>query len=82
MSITSSDIDALDRAISSGVLMVKHSDGKEIRYRSINDLIKARDVAVNLLSGRRGYRKRTLQASVDSNLGSYATDDNYSRHGF
>lgn len=70
MSWVQSDLDAVEKAISSGVMEVQHSDGKRLKYRSINDLIKARDLIMAELSGKRGYRKRTIQVNVDSNLGS------------
>ena len=75
MAVTRSDIDALDKAITSGILSVRHSDGKQIQYRSINDLIRARDIAISLLKGRRGFKSRTLQVAVDTNLGSPLNED-------
>ena len=40
--LTEADLATLEKAIASGVLVVKYTD-KEIRYRSIDDMIKARD---------------------------------------
>jgi hypothetical protein len=41
MAFTSADIDALDRAIASGELMVRHGE-RQVTYRSLDELIKAR----------------------------------------
>lgn len=42
MAFTSADIDALDRAIASGELSVT-MNGRQVQYRSISELIAARD---------------------------------------
>jgi hypothetical protein len=42
MAYTQTQLDALDAAIASGELIVKY-DGREVTYRSIDQLIKARD---------------------------------------
>lgn len=76
MTWNATDLEAIEQAIASGVTSVRHSDGKEVRYRSISDLIKARDIIAASLSGKRGYRKRTLQVNVDSNLGSFGDNRN------
>lgn len=41
MAFTSADIDAIDRAIASGELMVRFSD-RQVQYRSLDELLKAR----------------------------------------
>lgn len=41
MAFTQTDLDAIDAAIASGELTVK-SNGREVTYRSMDDLLKAR----------------------------------------
>jgi hypothetical protein len=41
MAFTSTDLDAVNAAIASGELTVKHN-GREVTYRSMDDLLKAR----------------------------------------
>lgn len=41
MAFTQTDLDAIDAAIASGELTVK-SNGREVTYRSMSDLLKAR----------------------------------------
>ncbi|MDB5965178.1 MAG: hypothetical protein JWQ72_1678 [Polaromonas sp.] len=41
MAFTQTDLDAIDAAIASGELTVKHN-GREVTYRSMTDLLKAR----------------------------------------
>jgi hypothetical protein len=49
MALTSSDLDALDRAIASGQLAVRIGD-RMITYQSLSDLLRARDHVAKLLS--------------------------------
>lgn len=49
MAITQADIDRLDKAIVSGKLSVD-VDGVRVQYRSMAELMAARDHAVRLLS--------------------------------
>lgn len=42
MAWTQADLDAIESAIASGELVVQHSDGRRITYRSINELEEAR----------------------------------------
>ena len=49
MAITQADLDALDRALASGERMVV-LNGQSVTYRSIDDLIKARDYLAARLS--------------------------------
>jgi len=63
---TQADLDALEKAIYQGVLQVKYTD-KEIRYRSLDDMIKARDLLrhkLGLDTAPRGTR-RVAQFSKD-----------------
>lgn len=43
MAVTQSDIDALNEAIACGERVVRMSDGKMVEYRSIQELISARN---------------------------------------
>lgn len=43
MALTSSDLDAIDAAIASGELSVRDKDGRQITYRSMGELLQARD---------------------------------------
>ncbi|MET3431442.1 hypothetical protein ABIC71_000920 [Herbaspirillum seropedicae] len=43
MAFDQTQLDALDAAIASGELTVKYN-GKEITYRSINELVRARNI--------------------------------------
>lgn len=42
MAYTTADLDALDKAIASGALSLELA-GRKITYRSVDDLLKARD---------------------------------------
>jgi hypothetical protein len=43
MAWTQADVDAIELAAATGVQRVKLSDGREVEYRSVSDLMKARD---------------------------------------
>jgi len=60
VAFTQSDLDKIERAIAEGALTVKYSD-KEVTYRSIDDLLKARDVIRRSLglSNAEGNRIKT-----------------------
>ncbi len=45
---TQAELDALERAIASGVVTVKFED-REVTYRSMTDLLKAREVIARSL---------------------------------
>lgn len=49
MAFTQTDLDAVNSAIASGELTVKHN-GREVTYRSMEDLLKARATITNELS--------------------------------
>lgn len=56
MAFTQSDLDAIDAAIASGELTVSHN-GRTVTYRSMDDLIKARDRIGNAIAGQSGSRR-------------------------
>jgi hypothetical protein len=57
MAFSQTDLDAIDAAIASGELTVK-SNGREVTYRSMDDLLKARSTVQSgitaSVSGRKG----------------------------
>lgn len=52
MAWTQTDLDRLETAIASGVLEVTTSDGKKVKYQSLADLLRARDIVVRSLAAR------------------------------
>jgi hypothetical protein len=56
MAISQSDIDNLDQAIATAELTVT-VDGKDVTYRSVGELKRAREHLVNLLSVQAGTRR-------------------------
>jgi len=46
---TQSDLDALDKAIGSGALIVKYQD-REVRYQTTKDMLAARNFLYNQLN--------------------------------
>ncbi|MCD8514638.1 MAG: hypothetical protein LRY31_01090 [Burkholderiaceae bacterium] len=56
---TQSDLDAINAAIASGELTVRSSDGKQITYRSVSELLQARQTIEADLAANRTNRPRT-----------------------
>lgn len=50
MAFSSSDLAALDAAIASGELSVRTADGKQVTLRTMDELLKARQVVLNSLA--------------------------------
>jgi hypothetical protein len=50
MALTTADLTAIETAIASGVLRVRFSDGREVQYQSLTDLLKAREFIKNDLT--------------------------------
>lgn len=42
MAFTQADIDALDAAMKLGTLRVRYQDGREVTYRSLDDMMRIR----------------------------------------
>ncbi|MCF1458769.1 MAG: hypothetical protein LPH21_14825 [Shewanella sp.] len=59
MALSKEDLDELDLAIASGELTVK-VDGREVTYRSIDDLMKARRHVAGVLRTQAGARSNPL----------------------
>jgi hypothetical protein len=57
MAVTQADIDALNTAIAAGERVVRSGD-KLVEYRSVPDLIRARDDLVNQMAASAGSRPR------------------------
>lgn len=65
MALTQTDLDALDVAIASSELEVR-LEGRSVKYRSMDELLKARQHVAGLISTRSqrttyGYDFRTLR---------------------
>jgi hypothetical protein len=54
MAWTTTDVETIEAAIVSGQSRVKFADGREVEYRSIPDLLKARDAIKMAVSGAAG----------------------------
>lgn len=52
MALTQTDLENLDKAIASGLLMAV-VDGKTVQYRSQDELIRARSFVANQIAGTR-----------------------------
>lgn len=50
MPFTQTDLDAVNAALASGELTVRAADGKTVTYRTVDELLKARNLIVNELS--------------------------------
>jgi hypothetical protein len=50
MAFTQTDLDAVDTAIASGALTVRHADGRMVTYREMGELLKARDLIASALA--------------------------------
>ncbi len=68
MPFSESDLAAIDRAISSGEQRIKFSDGREVEYRSIDELRRARTTVQGEL-GLAGGTKRVRQVRLYSEKG-------------
>lgn len=59
MALTQADIDNLDEAIAAGEKVVK-INGREVEYRSIDEMQQARRHIINVMAKRNGRRKSPL----------------------
>jgi hypothetical protein len=67
MALTNADLDTIEAAIATSELRVRFSDGREVTYRSIDDLFKARDFIKGVLTGASSPR-------VSCNLATFVKD--------
>lgn len=51
------DLDRLNRAIASGALSVSYDDGRNVRFRSMDELLLARDLVLRDLGQQAPLRK-------------------------
>lgn len=66
MAYTQTDLDRVEKAIATGVTTIRHSDGKSVTYRDIDELKAARDVIKKSLSTSR--RPRAFVARTHKGL--------------
>lgn len=59
MAFTQADVDTLDRAIATGELTTRYN-GREVTFRSINELMAARDLVVGELAKQQNPQAATL----------------------
>ncbi|MDX3885995.1 MAG: hypothetical protein QHC65_16345 [Sphingomonas sp.] len=67
MAFTQADLDALDRAILTGIRKVTFADGRSTEYQSVDEMRKVREVVkgeVALVAGRDTRRNRSIIARV------------------
>lgn len=62
-----SDLDNIDACIASGVLQTRFADGREVRYQSLDHMLKARQVISNELT----LASQAEQGFVRRKFGSY-----------
>ncbi len=62
MAFTSSDLDTLDRAIATGEMTVRTVTGQMVTYRSMDELIKARQVVAGELAATAAAATGTQRA--------------------
>lgn len=52
MAFSQSDLDAVNAALASGELMVRTADGKQVTYRSVAELERARQIILDGLASQ------------------------------
>lgn len=60
MAVTQGDIDALDAAIATGALRVRYADGREVTYRSLDELRQVRAMLTEQVSGKSSFRRTSV----------------------
>ncbi len=63
MAVTQADIDVLDAALAAGERVVRSGD-KSVEYRSVAELIRARDDLVNQLTAETATTSRPKQTRL------------------
>jgi hypothetical protein len=58
MSFNQTDLDAINRAIATGELTVRTSDGRSATYRSMAELREAQDIISTDLTRQKGHTSR------------------------
>lgn len=59
-----SRLKAIDNSISKSVQSVKFDDGREVVYRSVNELLKARQLILNELSKNSGKKNSYIKKII------------------
>jgi hypothetical protein len=59
MAVSQADIDALNEAIAQGERMVRFADGRAVEYRSVPDLIQARNDLQRQLAATKPRSRQT-----------------------
>lgn len=62
------DLDAIDRAIASGTLAVRFADGRQVTYRALADLMRARAHVAAELAAAAGRRISAVYAGGQKGL--------------
>ena len=66
---TAADLTAIDDAIKSGALSVRYQDGRQITYRSTDELIRTRDLMNSEIATDAGSRRRRTMRLQQSGTG-------------
>lgn len=61
MAFEQADLDRIERAIARGERSVRYSDGRSVEYRSIEDLMRARNEIAKALSPINVPRRRAFR---------------------
>lgn len=68
MAFTQTDLDAIDAAIASGELTVAHN-GRTVTYRSMDDLLKARQRIDDVLKRATGRTRGSFRVTFQTGRG-------------
>ena len=60
MAWTQADLDSLEEAMKAGVLKVRYSDGKEVTYRSLAEMMQLRQLMQKQIAPASGNSRITL----------------------
>ena len=58
MAFTTDDLDAINDALATGEMEVEFADGKRVRYRSVGDLMRAKQHIESRMNSESGRRPR------------------------
>lgn len=61
MAFTQTDLDRIERAIARGERSVRHSDGRTVEYRNVEDLLKARNEIARAIAPENVPRRRAYK---------------------
>jgi hypothetical protein len=64
MAYAQSDLDRLDAAIASGVLVVKYADGSTVTYRSLDELRTARGIVAAAMTANASQTRGNPRVSL------------------